>query len=368
MATVQRTVNAAIALASVSGLTFTRPTPYSPPPVTDTIGSASAHTSGLTGYIRGYAITASDSGILQTIGINLYAAAGNVRIAIYSTYSGGVFSGLLADSGSLAAVSGFHDYAMPPVTITVGVVYYVCLQFDDTGSDIYYIASGVSRAVSFSYGAFPDPTGYLDTYYNTVNIRMTYQAATLPAGTWTYRNATAGERLYAGPIGIMITSSGVNYILRLCGFQNIGLATQRSGYAQVSRTITGVVMKLATSVSYVHQIPRTIASFGISLSSSASRLLTRNRTAVARILLIAKASSYRSVARTLTVGIGLAATAIPNYIFKRTATSNITLAASASRNADKYRTVIAAMALNAQPRNFIRKAKATLRILLRMEP
>ena len=140
--------------------------------VTDTIGSTATHSTGTGYYIAGYAIVASKSGIVRTLGINLLTAAGNIRLALYSTYSNLKFSGLLGQSASTAAVAGWNDLTVTGITVVASTTYYICFQLSSLLADRYYANSGTQYYCAFAYDAFPDPTPSLTSNVATGNMRM----------------------------------------------------------------------------------------------------------------------------------------------------------------------------------------------------
>lgn len=143
---------------------------------TDTIGDTTT-TSGNTiaGDLLGFPITASASGALVSIGLNVYTAAENLRVGIYSTYSSRKFSGLLGQSASTASVSGWNDLPVTGVTITSGTTYYLVVQA--SSGDLFPYSSettGTQYYRAFSYAAFPSTTSTLSSNSATKNMRMTY--------------------------------------------------------------------------------------------------------------------------------------------------------------------------------------------------
>lgn len=128
-------------------------------------------------YIEASSITATTSGRLFSLGLNIETAAGNIRLGLYSTYSGGVFSGLLCQSASTSAVAGWNDLSVTSIKIIQGKTYYLAWLCDSNSLKIYYDASSTDYYVSYAYNTFPDPTGTLTVLPGvTFNIRMTYEA------------------------------------------------------------------------------------------------------------------------------------------------------------------------------------------------
>jgi hypothetical protein len=132
------------------------------------------------GIMRVVPITASDSGTLSIVGLEVKNADGNLRYAIYSTYGGvdgGHFSGLLGQSASTAAHTGWNDLAIPGVPIVKGTTYYIAVQCDSSSLACYLIWSGIAYYCNISggsYTTFPDPTNTVTSESKTLNLHMTY--------------------------------------------------------------------------------------------------------------------------------------------------------------------------------------------------
>ena len=150
---------------------------------TDTIGGTTSNTNSFNGYVYASRITASASGLLQTLGINIQYAdsgLGHVRLALYSDNGTGTKpSSLLAETASTTLALGWNDPATTTSTsIAVGTYYWIAFQIDDQQIGVYYIA-GSFRDYVKSYGAF-DATWNTSDDGNTltINSRMTYESAT----------------------------------------------------------------------------------------------------------------------------------------------------------------------------------------------
>jgi hypothetical protein len=146
---------------------------------TDTQGDTSQHVANQTGYVEGnQSITASASGTLQTIGINLYAAAGNIRLAIYDDDGGGNANNRLGQSASTPAQMGQNDLSVPGVSIVQGQNYHLDWQVDSNTTSIYYSTTGLAKYKAQAYGDFPNPMGSMSNNTNHMwNMRMTYAPA-----------------------------------------------------------------------------------------------------------------------------------------------------------------------------------------------
>jgi len=156
----------------------------------DAIGGTTS-SAGLGNHLYGMAITASASGTLTSIGINVQSTgSSNIVLGIYSTISNNVFSGLLDQSSSTAAVPGWNDLSVSPVNIVQGTTYYLVIACSKTAYNlVVYDAAGAGYYAPGAYPTFPDPTGTVTSgdYPYTYNMRITYT----PAVTLTTQTTTA---------------------------------------------------------------------------------------------------------------------------------------------------------------------------------
>ena len=150
---------------------------------TDTIGSASYATTETANYQRYYPLTASASGTLTTVGVNIGTPSGNIRVGIYTTYNAGtgIFSGLLGQSASTAAAAGWNDLSVGGgISIVQGNTYYLVVEpSDGTTNTFEAVASGTFYYyTSGSYAAFTDPSGASTIGSGeTVNMRIIYSSS-----------------------------------------------------------------------------------------------------------------------------------------------------------------------------------------------
>jgi hypothetical protein len=146
---------------------------------TDTQGDTTQHTGNFTGYVTGnQLLTANASGTLQTVGINLQAAAGNIRLAIYDDDGSGHANNRLGQSASTAAQVGWNDHTISSVSIVEGQNYHLEWQEDNNTTAVYYATTGLAAYKSQAYGDFPNPMGSMSNYANHMwNMRMTYAPA-----------------------------------------------------------------------------------------------------------------------------------------------------------------------------------------------
>jgi hypothetical protein len=144
---------------------------------TQEIGDTSANGNTPSGYLRFSSITPSASGTISSLGLNVYTAAGNIEMAIYSDLSGAPDT-LLGYSASTPCVTGWNDLPLiTPVDVTSGTLYWLCLQHDSSIYTYRLSSGGQQLYQSQTYGAFPDPvSGTLSSNAITHNMRITYAA------------------------------------------------------------------------------------------------------------------------------------------------------------------------------------------------
>jgi hypothetical protein len=144
--------------------------------VTDTTGGAAMNHNAAYGYLIGDPITASASGSLVSVGLNVASAVGNLRLGIYATKSATpTYVTLLGQSASTPAVTGWNDYPMTkPVVIVKGATYYPAFQQSSSSCYVYDAGTGANYYCAFGYAPFPDPSGTLGTGGVTWNMRIIY--------------------------------------------------------------------------------------------------------------------------------------------------------------------------------------------------
>lgn len=146
-------------------------------------GTAGGHVAQWNGYLRSYAFAPTTSGTIWKIGLNIYAAAGNVRLAIYDD-SGNAPKNLLGQTDSVAASgTGWQDVTITKdasgnpisgVQVGSGKQYWVALQCDSSTLSLPFVRAGTERYRSWTYGAFPATFGTASVYAETPSIRLTY--------------------------------------------------------------------------------------------------------------------------------------------------------------------------------------------------
>src|SRR5208282_5599200 len=125
---------------------------------TDTTGGATGAGPRGAGPAYGFPITITESGTLQSIGVNWAdSAAGNVRVALYTPGSNKPAS-LLVDSGTvpITTTTGWQDISVSAISVTAGS-YWVAIQISVVKT-IYTIPA--SRSYYYLVGGFGpfDPT------------------------------------------------------------------------------------------------------------------------------------------------------------------------------------------------------------------
>jgi hypothetical protein len=168
--------------------------------VTDTIGDNSSSAYTYTGGGSAFPMTASSSGTLNTIGINVnYDSGGNaIRLAIYHN-AGTKPDTLLCESGStLVNETGWNDLDVSScaLSISASTTYWLAVQQSSNNVQFYYLTSG-SRSYenSHAYGSFCTQwgcgSGSTEDSGLTVNMRMDYTAVTTTTTTSTTTTTTA---------------------------------------------------------------------------------------------------------------------------------------------------------------------------------
>jgi hypothetical protein len=140
--------------------------------VTGTGGSGNAQS----GNLNFCPLTASASGTLQTLNVNVNAVSGTkqITLALYTTYSGGKCSGLIA-TGTAVMDVGWNYISVTSTSITQGVTYYIAVAIADAGTKIYYLSGSGQRYYRSGF-TFSDPTGSLsDGGGNCFIMGITYQ-------------------------------------------------------------------------------------------------------------------------------------------------------------------------------------------------
>jgi len=162
----------------------------------DMIGDTSGSRTYSTSFAYAYNIIASDSGALQSAGLNVQTASGNLEIGLYSD-SGGSPHTLLANSITSTAVSGWNDFVLyPNVTISTGTHYWIAL-FTDSGALAGYAnlaASDENRCIGYHTlgSSWNNPFSISGCYSgDATNLRMTYGGGSTTTTTSTSTTSTS---------------------------------------------------------------------------------------------------------------------------------------------------------------------------------
>ena len=149
---------------------------------TDTIGGTGSSNATSPNYVVAFPITISQSGALQTLGINWVGTqSGNVRLALYTAGSGKPAS-LVAETASTAMSTGtgWQDITVSG-SVTSGS-YWVAFLF--SAEKKYYMNTGGSLSYyTKTYGTFDATWSGSSTQITTftANMRVTYTAGPPPA-------------------------------------------------------------------------------------------------------------------------------------------------------------------------------------------
>jgi hypothetical protein len=211
---------------------------------TDTIGSTANHGSGYLGSVYANKIVASANGNLDSLGIDTYSAAGNVRLALYShNAAGNKPANLLAETSSGAAANGWQDKVPGATTaIVTGTTYWIAFQCSSSSNNLYYLISGRRSNYTKTYGAF-DPTWSASSSESdsesVQHLRMIYSTAT------EVQVSDSGAGAEASGIGVDIAMSDDGSASET-GIQ-IGLLTTDSGLGLEAAVDVAATLSLTES-------------------------------------------------------------------------------------------------------------------------
>ena len=140
-----------------------------------TVGGTASHNAGLLGQVFcGAKITGLVGGNpFTSVGINLFAEAGNIRVKVYDDTGAGNAPGtLLAQSGSTDIPgTGWRDIACSG-TVPANGILYIAFEVDSATSDVYENSSGTQYNAVHTFGAGPDPFGSVATSADSWNMRI----------------------------------------------------------------------------------------------------------------------------------------------------------------------------------------------------
>jgi len=144
----------------------------------DTVGDTSNIGTNNVGMFQVTAITATQSGQLHYLGVNVATASGNLEVALYSSISGNTFTGLLGKSASTPAVKGWNDEAVSASSnLTQGSKYYEVWESDNNALGVYFSTSFGTfyYGAGANYGSFtnPSPT-FAGSGTASFNVRIIY--------------------------------------------------------------------------------------------------------------------------------------------------------------------------------------------------
>lgn len=157
---------------------------------TDTIGGTATHSASWQGAVDAYPITASASGSLVSIGMNLFSvnAGSNLRLAIY-TDSSGQPGTLLGQSADTVGVGGqWNDLSVTGVSIVANTPYWLAFQAQNGQLEPWRDASSTTIwQFSQAYGSFPASGSSFtnNSGQNVQNLRMTYNLTIVSLGLQT---------------------------------------------------------------------------------------------------------------------------------------------------------------------------------------
>jgi hypothetical protein len=143
---------------------------------TDTIGSTATTNLNFCGdYIAGFDISASASGTLSSLGINIYSTNGKqIKLGLYSGSCSSNGS-LIASTGLTASTTGWNDLSVSGGSVSQGLY---CIAVEDGGGAVvtyYNSGTGTMCHPSSSYPSLPStfPSGGCESW-TTIHMRMTY--------------------------------------------------------------------------------------------------------------------------------------------------------------------------------------------------
>jgi hypothetical protein len=141
---------------------------------TQTVGGASNIVNVGAMFVFASSFSASASGTVTKVGINVAGAGGSVMTAIYSD-SGGTPGNVLGTSTSTGAVNGWNDLPLTtPVSMTSGTRYWLAVESSSSSTSLYWAAAGSYYRSGQTYGTFPNPFGTPSSTSIALNMRITY--------------------------------------------------------------------------------------------------------------------------------------------------------------------------------------------------
>jgi hypothetical protein len=234
----------------------------------DTIGGTSGGSASSYGFAFAYQVTASASGLLQSIGVNMASGTGNMEAAIYSDNGSDAPLSLLASSSSVAAAMGWNDVPITGVSIVSGIKYWIAFQVSSSALNAYYSFTPLSTQASYAqaYGAFPPGASYSTSTNASINMRMAYIAlvidgsgsnlgtkASPPTVTLSTTNPNDIIIIYvafngvSGETIIVSDTSSLTWTLRSSETADASTATSHMFYAVSTGILTGDVIHVSAT-------------------------------------------------------------------------------------------------------------------------
>jgi hypothetical protein len=150
---------------------------------TDTVGgTADGGYNGLQGNPWAVPVTASASGTLTTIGVNMYDAntGRSARVGLYTDNGSNRPNSLICESNAFTPVNGWNDVAPTSLpAIVTGTKYWIAIQMN-SGYEYVYVTTAADACVygaALAFGAFDATFNTPTLYTNGWNLRITYASS-----------------------------------------------------------------------------------------------------------------------------------------------------------------------------------------------
>ena len=192
----------------------------------DTTGQTSGTATPTIGYVYAFQVTATASGALTSVGLDVVNAAGNIDVAIYTDSAGAAGTLIAHAAAAVAAATGWNDIPVTGLNVVDGGKYWLAFQNDTGTLTIKNAGFGGSNCVSYAESTFgtwiASPTWGSTNAFKSPNLRMTYNITgvviTEPGtggGTTTLLSANTGATNYA------ITFPAYNDTVALLGYSGV---------------------------------------------------------------------------------------------------------------------------------------------------
>jgi hypothetical protein len=159
-----------------------------------------ASTTGWSGDIWLTPFTAVSSATVMTVGINVAAGSGNIRVALYQDSSGAPGT-LLGQSSSTASAMSWNDIAISPTpNVASGTQYWFAVQVDSNSLSFHYAtgSAGSTKLFAQAYGTFPNSFSGSSTIWQPT-FRDTIQTGP-PAGDYSMAANPTSQSIGAGSL------------------------------------------------------------------------------------------------------------------------------------------------------------------------